>query len=86
MIHSILAEEIELEQATAPDTITVETSYKGPHIQLPIGKKDLELLILAFQRGEVRDEYDQSIIEKEYPFVSAFVKDSSCSICFINIT
>lgn len=52
-MHLILAEEIELVQATAPDTISVEPSYKGPHVQLPIGKKDLESLILAFQRGEV---------------------------------
>lgn len=48
-----LAEELELEHATAPDTVSIDASYNGPHIQLPIDKKTLESLILAFQRGEV---------------------------------
>jgi hypothetical protein len=48
-----LAEEVELIKVTAPETVTVETSYKGPHIELPINKKVFESLILAFQRGEV---------------------------------
>ena len=53
MFVFILAEEIELVKATAPDAVTVEASYKGPHIQLPIDKKHLEALLIAFQRGEV---------------------------------
>jgi hypothetical protein len=52
-IDFILAEEIELVQTTTPDAINVESSYKGPHIQLPIDKKHLEALLLSFQRGEV---------------------------------
>ena len=44
---------MELVESTAPDAITVETSYRGPHIQLPIEKKHLEALFHAFQRGEV---------------------------------
>jgi hypothetical protein len=53
MFAFILAEEMELVKSTAPDTVTVEPSYKGPRIQLPIDKKHLEALLLAFQRGEV---------------------------------
>jgi hypothetical protein len=49
----ILAEEIDLVESTAPDAVNVESSYKGPHIQLPIDKRHLEALLLAFQRGEV---------------------------------
>ncbi|CAF1555379.1 unnamed protein product [Adineta steineri] len=49
---SALAEEIELVQTTGPDTVYVESSYKGPHIQLPINKEQFESLILALQRGE----------------------------------
>lgn len=50
----VLEEEVELVQATAPETISVDTSYKGPHIQIPITKAQFDSLILAFQRGEVR--------------------------------
>ncbi|CAF1537606.1 unnamed protein product, partial [Adineta ricciae] len=46
------AEDIELVNITGPDTVFVEPSYKGPHIQLPINKEQFESLILAFQRGE----------------------------------
>jgi len=48
-----LAEDFELEQLTDPTTITIEPSYRGPHIHLPIDKGHFESLILAFQRGEV---------------------------------
>ena len=48
-----LAEDIELVNITGPDTVFVESSYKGPHIRLPINKEQFESLILAFQRGEV---------------------------------
>ncbi|CAF4511271.1 unnamed protein product [Rotaria sp. Silwood2] len=49
---SSTAEELELLETTSPETINVEPSYKGPHIQLPINKGHLEALVLAFQRGE----------------------------------
>ncbi|CAF1124254.1 unnamed protein product [Rotaria sp. Silwood1] len=45
-------EELELIAITSPDIVTIEPSYKGPHIQLPINKGHLESLILAFQQGE----------------------------------
>jgi hypothetical protein len=51
--HFFLAEEIELEQLTDPITVNIESSYRGPHVHLPIDKGDFEALILAFQRGEV---------------------------------
>ncbi len=49
-----LAEEVEFIKATAPEAISIESSYKGPHIELPINKMHFESLILAFQRGEVK--------------------------------
>lgn len=48
------AEDLELEHLTAPSTVTVEPSYRGPHIHLPIHKSHFEALLIAFQRGEVR--------------------------------
>ncbi|UJR14899.1 hypothetical protein I4U23_001883 [Adineta vaga] len=45
-------EDIELVNTTGPDTVFVESSYKGPHIQLPINKEQFESLTLALQRGE----------------------------------
>jgi len=36
-----------------PETITVESSYKGPHLQSPITKSHFESLVLSFQRGDV---------------------------------
>ncbi|CAF1453730.1 unnamed protein product [Rotaria magnacalcarata] len=48
-----LAEELELEQLTAASTISIEPTYQGPHINLPLTKEHFEVLILAFQRGEL---------------------------------
>ncbi|CAF3655980.1 unnamed protein product, partial [Rotaria socialis] len=48
-----LAEELELEQLTAASTISIEPTYQGPHIVLPITKEHFEILLLAFQRGEL---------------------------------
>jgi hypothetical protein len=53
IFHS--AEEIELVQLTAPETVNIEPSYRGPHIHLPIDKDHFEALILAYQRGEVKN-------------------------------
>jgi hypothetical protein len=47
------AEELALDQVTAPETVTVEASYRGPQVQLPINKGHFEALLIAFQRGEV---------------------------------
>ncbi|CAF1128119.1 unnamed protein product [Rotaria sordida] len=49
---SSTAEELDLLQTTAPETVNIESSYKGQHIQLPITKGHLESLVGAFQRGE----------------------------------
>jgi hypothetical protein len=57
-----LAEELELEQLTDPDTVPLEQSYRGPHIHLPIDKGHLEALIHAFQRGEVRELNDVRLV------------------------
>lgn len=46
-------EEMELLKATLPDTISVDSSYKGPHLQIPITKNHFESLLLSFQRGEM---------------------------------
>ncbi|CAF3894546.1 unnamed protein product [Adineta steineri] len=48
-----LAEELDLKHLTTPEAITVESSYRGPHIHTPIHKGHFEALILAFQRGEL---------------------------------
>ncbi|CAF4623684.1 unnamed protein product, partial [Rotaria magnacalcarata] len=46
-------EELELAETTSPETVNIEPSYKGLHVQLPIKKEHFEALILGFQRGEV---------------------------------
>lgn len=50
-----LAEEMELEHLTDPNNVPLDAAYHGPHIHLPIDKGHFEALILAFQRGEVRE-------------------------------
>jgi hypothetical protein len=52
-MHLFLAEEVDLEHLTAPETVMIEPFYRGPHIHIPINKGHFEALILAFQRGEV---------------------------------
>ncbi|CAF4787772.1 unnamed protein product [Rotaria socialis] len=49
---SATAEELELTESTSPETVNIEPSYKGLHVQLPINKGHFEALILGFQRGE----------------------------------
>ncbi|CAM4779520.1 unnamed protein product [Rotaria magnacalcarata] len=49
---SATAEELELAETTSPETVNIEPSYKGLHVQLPIKKEHFEALILGFQRGE----------------------------------
>jgi hypothetical protein len=52
--YFFLAEEVALVKTTAPEAVSIELSYKGPHIELPINKMHFESLIVAFQRGEVK--------------------------------
>jgi len=49
-----LAQELELAQITDPNVAPVEPSYRGPHIYPPIDKTHFEVLLHAFQRGEVQ--------------------------------
>ncbi|CAF0887943.1 unnamed protein product [Adineta ricciae] len=48
-----LVEEIETENLATAEVISVESSYRGPHIHTPIHKGHFEALIIAFQRGEM---------------------------------
>ncbi|CAF3098374.1 unnamed protein product [Rotaria socialis] len=49
-------EEKELLKSTNPDSIPVESSYRGPRIDGPITRKTLVDLIEAFQQGQVLHE------------------------------
>ncbi|CAF4689464.1 unnamed protein product, partial [Rotaria sp. Silwood2] len=46
-------EERELLRSTNPDNISVEASYRGPHIEGPITRQIFVNLIEAFQHGQV---------------------------------
>lgn len=76
-----LAEELELVQTTAPDTIPVDNAYQGPRIKLPITKEHLESLILAFQRKEVCSNH--RMLKRSEDF--SLLTDSPCSLCSVDL-
>lgn len=46
-------EEKELRDATSPDDIVIEKSYKGPKITFPITQAQIESLVEAFNANKV---------------------------------
>ncbi|CAF0731861.1 unnamed protein product [Didymodactylos carnosus] len=46
-------EDEELVAITSPDTVSVDLLSKGPHFHLPFDKKQFEILINSFQKGEI---------------------------------
>ena len=43
----------ELLEMTDPSTLTVGSSYKGPHLTFPLTMSQLECLIAAFKKKQV---------------------------------
>ena len=53
MSDDLESEDIELMKVTDPEDVTVENSYKGPHLTFPITQSQVQKLVQAFKSKQV---------------------------------